>query len=97
MPYRIEGECCALTISVLIRCLWHLDPVSCPISWLKTPSSKRLCVDGTDVWDWLAFYECVRVPNKYDIAEKLTNLVFYLAGVSDLGCNNMSYLTWFDF
>ncbi|KAH7985995.1 hypothetical protein HPB51_026749 [Rhipicephalus microplus] len=40
--------------------------------------------DGTDVEDWLAMYERVSVPNHWDEAGKLGNLVFYLAGVGGM-------------
>ena len=52
--------------------------------------------DGTDVEDWLAMYERVSVPNKWDEAGKLSNLVFYLAGVAGLWYNNHTteFPTW---
>ncbi|XP_075746939.1 uncharacterized protein LOC142804172 [Rhipicephalus microplus] len=55
--------------------------------------------DGTDVEDWLAIYERVSVPNKWDEDGKLTNLVFYLAGVASLWYNNHAsgFATWSDF
>uniref|UniRef100_A0A6G5AB46 Putative vesicle coat complex copii subunit sec31 n=1 Tax=Rhipicephalus microplus TaxID=6941 RepID=A0A6G5AB46_RHIMP len=55
--------------------------------------------DGTDVEDWLAMYERVSVPNHWDEAGKLGNLVFYLAGVAGMWYNNHAsdFATWSDF
>ena len=56
-------------------------PTSCPgVPRIRDPPVFT-GADGTDVEDWLALYERVSLPNKWDEAGKLTNLVFYVVGV----------------
>ena len=44
--------------------------------------------DGQDVEDWLAIYHKVSAANKWDDADKLTYVSFYLAGVASLWLRN---------
>ncbi|XP_075722749.1 uncharacterized protein LOC142765522 [Rhipicephalus microplus] len=44
--------------------------------------------DGTDVEDWLEHYELVSANNKWDEADKLGHVIFYLTGVAELWFNN---------
>ena len=74
-------------------------PTTCPgVPRIRDPPIFT-GADGTDVEDWLAIYERVSVPNKWDEAGKLSNLIFYLAGVASLWYNNHAsdFATWSDF